>query len=266
MTTVGIIYKKEDRLIEGTAQQVIKELKKHGYKVNLAKAKLVITLGGDGTILRAARMLAGKKVPILGVHMGGVGFLTEVELHKLAEALGAIKQGKYQIDERMMIEATVGGSPRTPSGDTGEAGRKMIALNDIVISKSGIARVIKLEVEGINEYTSDGIIFSTATGSTAYNLSAGGPILTPNSGNMVISVICPHTISDRPIVMHGPVTVQLNRGSKVIVTADGQQMLPLLEGQKVRIEKSKLKTRFIRLKGYDFFARVKEAFAFGPEN
>ncbi len=250
MKTVGIIYKKEDSIIAGTAKQITKELKKAGYRVDLNKADFVITLGGDGTILRASRMLAEKKLPILGIHMGGLGFLTEIDLEQLTNALQRIKKKKYKIDERTMIEAGIGG-------------KKLLALNDIVISKSGIARVIRLEVEGITEYLADGLIFATATGSTAYNLSAGGPLLDPHSPTIVLSAICPHKISIRPIVLEKGVTVKLTRGDKVIVTADGQNMLPLKVGQKVKIEKSKLKTRFIRLDGYDFFGRVKQAFGFG---
>jgi NAD+ kinase len=199
----------------------------------------------------AARILAKTKKPILGIHLGGVGFLSEIELHELMDALERIKKGKFKIDERVMIEANV-------------AGRKLVALNDIVISNSGIARVIKLEVKGVAEYTSDGIIFSTATGSTAYNLSAGGPLLTPESESMVITAICPHSISTRPLVVEKPVTAILNRGKQAILTADGQQLVALHERQKIRIQISKLKTRFIRLKGYDFFGRVKEVFGFGP--
>ncbi|MFC1568149.1 NAD(+)/NADH kinase [Candidatus Margulisiibacteriota bacterium] len=252
MTTIGVIYKKEDRLIAGTAQQVIKELKRMGYRINLTGAKFVLTLGGDGTILRSARILAKSRTPILGIHLGGVGFLSEIELHELVEALELVKKGKYKLDERAMIEANV-------------AGRKLVALNDIVISNSGIARVIKLEVKGVAEYTSDGIIFSTATGSTAYNLSAGGPLLTPESQSMVITAICPHSISTRPLVVERAVTAALNRGKQAILTADGQQLVALHERQKVRIQMSKLKTRFIRLKGYDFFGRVGEVFGFGPK-
>jgi NAD+ kinase len=251
MTTIGVIYKKEDSLIAGTAQQVIKELKKMGYKLNLARARFVLTFGGDGTILRAARILAKSKTPILGVHLGGLGFLSEIELHELSDALERIKKGKFIIDERAMLEAMLGG-------------RKLIALNDIVISNSGIARVIKLEVKGVAEYTSDGIIFSTATGSTAYNLSAGGPLLTPDSQSMVISAISPHSISTRPLVLEKPVTAVLIRGKEAILTADGQHLVPLHETQKIRIYKSKFKTRFIRLKEYNFFERVKDVFGFGP--
>jgi NAD+ kinase len=253
MTTVGLIYKKEDKLIAGTAQQLMKELRKMGYKVGLSNARFVITLGGDGTILRAARLLAGKGIPILGVHLGGLGFLAEIELRELGEALEKIKKGKFKLDERAMIEAVAGG-------------RKLTALNDIVISNSGIARVIRLEIEGVAEYISDGLIFSTATGSTAYNLSAGGPLLAPQARSMVIAAICQHSISTRPLVVEMPVTVVLTRGKKALLTADGQQMTALREGQKILIQRSKLKTRFIRIKEYDFFQRVKQVFAFGARD
>ncbi|MFA6549004.1 MAG: NAD(+)/NADH kinase [Candidatus Margulisiibacteriota bacterium] len=250
MSTIGIIFKKEDPLIAGTARQVARELEKKGYKINGERAEFMITLGGDGTILRAARLLAKKKIPVLGIHLGGLGFLSEIELHQLDEALTKIKHGKYTVEERTMIEAQVGS-------------RRLVALNDIVISNSGIARVIRLEIQGLAEYVSDGIIFSTATGSTAYNLSAGGPILTPDSHSIVISPICPHSISVRSLVVEKPVTAVLNRGKQAILTADGQQMVSLREGAKIRLQRAADKTRFIRLEGYDFFARVKEAFGFG---
>ncbi|PIS30821.1 NAD(+) kinase [Candidatus Saganbacteria bacterium CG08_land_8_20_14_0_20_45_16] len=251
MTTVGVIYKNEDKLIAGIAAQVSQDLKKLGYKVNLARADFVIVLGGDGTILRAARLLLKRKVPILGVHLGGLGFLSELSLVDLREALEKIKAGSYEIDERTRVEATV-------------AGKRFEALNDIVISNSGIARVIRLEIEGVAEYISDGIIFATATGSTAYNLSAGGPLLTPHSSSLVITAICPHSISTRPLIVEKPVSVIIRRGEKVILTADGQQFVAVKKGEKIRIQQSKNKTRFIRLSGDQFFARIREAFGFGP--
>jgi len=253
MTTVGIIYKKEDRLIAGTALQVTADLKKMGYKTGLTKADFVITLGGDGTILRANRLLAKKRIPILGVHMGGVGFLSEVELLGLKEALEKIKQGKYSLDKRMMLEAEL-------------AGKKITALNDLVIAKSGIARVIKFELEGIARYTADGMVFASPTGSTAYNLAAGGPLLAPNADSIIISAICAHSLSNRSLVLDGPVTFSLKRGDEVILTGDGQQMVSVKVGQKITVSKSKLKASFIRTKKYDFFKRVDTTFGFGEGN
>lgn len=253
MTTIGIIAKKEDKIIAGTALQVEKELKNAGYKINLEKAEFVITFGGDGTILRAARMLAPRGIPILGVHLGGVGFLSEVELTGLNAALKEIKAGKYRLDERMMLEARAGA-------------KKLVALNDMVIAKSGISRVIKFELEGIAKYTADGLIFSTATGSTAYNLAAGGPLLAPQAQSIIISAICPHSLSNRSLVIDGPAAFVLHRGSDVILTADGQQMAPVKVGQKVIVKKSNLKARFIRLKEDNFFQKVKKTFGFGEGN
>lgn len=251
MTTIGVIYKQENELIANTAKQVIKDLKELGYKVGLKGAKFVLSLGGDGTILRAAHLVAKSGIPILGVHMGGLGFLSEIYLADLSKALEQIKNNDFKLDERAMLQATI-------------AEKSITALNDIVICKSGIARVTKLKLAGIAEYTADGLIFSTATGSTAYNLSSGGPLLTPQSSSFVISAICAHSINTRPIVMDRAVEVVLTRGSDVILTSDGQHMVPVKEGQKIKIERAKIKTKLIRLKGYDFFKRVKEAFGFGP--
>jgi NAD+ kinase len=245
-----VIFKKEDRLIAGTAAQVIKELKAKGYKISERKPKFVISLGGDGTTLRAARLVAAEGTPVLAVHMGGVGFLTEIELRELNEALALIKKGRSRLDERTMIEAFVGG-------------RTIVALNDLVISKRGIARVIRLEIEGLAEYVADGLICSTASGSTAYNLSAGGPLLTPGSHSLIITAICPHSVNTRPIVIDQPFNLTLTRGQEVYLTADGQQVVPLHEGQRLRIQRSKLKARFIRFKEYPFFEKVKATFGFG---
>ena len=252
MKTVGIIYKKEDRLIAATAAQVAKDLKQLGYRVDLAKADFVITLGGDGTILRAARLLAARGVPILSVHLGGVGFLSELELTELKGALARVKQGQYRLDERAMLEARLGG-------------QKLIALNDVVIGKSGISRVIRFELEGIGSYVADGLIISTASGSTAYNLAAGGPLLTPASRSLIVSAICPHSLSNRSLVLDGPVAFKLTRGDDVILTADGQQVVPVKKGQGIAVGRSELKTRFIRLKDYDFFGRVKTTFGFAAD-
>jgi NAD+ kinase len=252
MKTVGIISKKEDRLIAATADQVAKELEQLGYRVDLAKAEFVITLGGDGTILRAARLVAGRGIPILGVHLGGVGFLSEIELTELRSALEQVKKGKFKLDERAMLETQVGG-------------KKLIALNDVVIGKSGISRVIKFELENIGSYTADGLIISTASGSTAYNLAAGGPLLSPDSKSLIVSAICPHSLSNRSLVLDGPVNFKLNRGEDVILTADGQQVVPVKTEQSITVGRSGLKTKFIRLKEYDFFGRVKKTFGFAAD-
>lgn len=253
MKYAGIIYKKEDKLIAGTAKQVARDLEKEGLIINLEKADFVVTLGGDGTILRAARLLAGKKTPILGVHLGGIGFLSEIELSGLTEAVRLVRAGKFKIDERMRLEASING-------------KTIGALNDLVIAKSGISRVIKFELEGIAKYTADGLIFASPTGSTAYNLAAGGPLLEPKAKAIIVSAICPHSLGNRSLVIDGPITFILRRGDEVILTGDGQQMVPVKLGQKIVVRKAKSTTRFIRLKEYNFFEKVKKTFDFGEGN
>jgi NAD+ kinase len=180
-------------------------------------------------------------------------------LEELSTAVEQIQQGKFKLDERTMLEAQIGK-------------RKIIALNDVVVSKSGISRAIKLELEGIARYTADGLIFATATGSTAYNLAAGGPLLIPSAKSFVVSAICAHSLNNRSLVLEGPVTLVLKRAAGVILTADGQEVLPVKVGQKIQVGPSKLKTRFIRLQDYDFFQRVRTTFglativAFGQGN
>ncbi|MFA6431604.1 MAG: NAD(+)/NADH kinase [Candidatus Margulisiibacteriota bacterium] len=250
MKKIGIVYKKEDALIANTAKQIMKELKNDGFTANPEKADFVITFGGDGTILRTARLLAKTGVPILGIHLGGVGFLSEIELKDLKMALDHIRVGRCQIDERTMLEVSV-------------SGKKIIALNDIVIAKTGISRVIKFELENIAKYTADGLIFASATGSTAYNLAAGGPILAPNSDNIIISAICPHSLSNRSLVVDGPISFSLVRGDNVMLTADGQVLVPIKVKQEIIIKKAIEKTRFIRLKKLDYFGKIRSTFGFG---
>lgn len=252
MKTVGIIHKKEDRLIAATARQVARDLEQLGYRVDLGKADFVVTLGGDGTILRAARLLAGKGTPILSVHLGGVGFLSELELTGLKDALEQVRKGQYRFDERAMLEARAGG-------------KKLIALNDVVIGKSGISRVIKFDLENIGSYVADGLIISSASGSTAYNLAAGGPLLEPSSRSLIVSAICPHSLTNRSLVLDGPVTFKLTRGDEAILTADGQQVVPVKKGEVIRVGRSEFKTKFIRLADYDFFERVKKTFGFAAD-
>ena len=193
MKTVGIICKKEDKLIAATADQVASDLRQLGYKVDLAKADFVITLGGDGTILRAARLVAGRGTSRYSASISAGSVSVRIELVELKEALAQIKKKKFRLDERTMMEAQAGG-------------KKLIALNDVVIAKSGISRVIKFELAGIGQYTADGLIIATASGSTAYNLAAGGPLLTPDSDSLIVSAICPHSLTNRSLVLDGPLS------------------------------------------------------------
>lgn len=182
---------------------------------------MIIVLGGDGTFLSVARLTEGRDVPLLGVNLGGLGFLTEVTQEQIFETLGEIFEGNYGVGERLLLQAHVHRDD--------ERIAEYRALNDVVINKGALARIISLEtyVNGayVNTFAADGIIISTPTGSTAYNLAAGGPILSPELGAIIINPICPHTLTNRPLVLPEDVTV------KVILKAEGEDVLLTLDGQ-----------------------------------
>ncbi|HTY13960.1 MAG TPA: NAD(+)/NADH kinase [Candidatus Omnitrophota bacterium] len=255
---IGIIYKEEDALISGTAKKVAAELIAQKHRVEMIggsrppkKAGFVITFGGDGTVLRAARIV---NVPILAVHLAGVGLLTEVPLLGLNAAIASIKKGKYRLDERMMLEAQVI-----------RGGKKILdtfALNDVVIGKASIARTIKLEAflgsTSIASYVGDGLVISTPTGSTAYNFAVNGPILPIHSRSYILSPICPHRAANRSIVIEAPVSVQIQKGTDNLLTVDGQETFKLKSGDTVIVRRSKMTTKFIRLKDYSLWELLRK--------
>lgn len=185
------------------------------------QVEMIIVLGGDGTFLSVARLTEGRDVPLLGVNLGGLGFLTEVTQEQIFETLGEIFEGNYGVGERLLLQAHVHRDD--------ERIAEYRALNDVVINKGALARIISLEtyVNGayVNTFAADGIIISTPTGSTAYNLAAGGPILSPELGAIIINPICPHTLTNRPLVLPEDVTVE------VILKAEGEDVLLTLDGQ-----------------------------------
>ena len=222
---------------------------------------LLIVLGGDGSILSAARLAAGR-VPILGVNMGGFGFLAEVTLADLPEAADAAVTGGGHIDERTMLEAEV-------TNNTGVRLRRL-ALNDIVVTKTGVARVVTLATwvndEHLSTYPADGVIVSTPTGSTAYSLSAGGPIVHPHVDVIVVTPICPHTLTARPVVVSGTaaVTVQPIAGvDDVRLTVDGQESFPLEPEERVVVRRAAPRTRLVRLKPPSFYSILRTKLAWG---
>lgn len=205
---------------------------------------LMLVLGGDGTMLAAARMLAGSNVPILGVNLGGLGFLTTVSANDLTRCLGEALQGKLKIEDRMMLVARV--------LRRGEEVCKHTVLNDVVIHKGELARMIELELridsERVTEMMADGLIFSTPTGSTAYNLSAGGPILYPTERAIVITPICPHTLSNRPLIISADSVVEVEGGEggeERLLTLDGQQGVRLEMGDRVEVKRAEFPSRFV---------------------
>ncbi|MDR7590920.1 MAG: NAD(+)/NADH kinase, partial [Armatimonadota bacterium] len=222
----------------------------------------LVVVGGDGTILRAARAGAVRGVPVLGVNVGGFGFLAEVGLQELPEALERLVAGRHAVEERMMLAAEVVRS--------GEVAERFLALNDMVVTKSGYARLMPLRVcvngEHLATYLADGLILSTPTGSTAYNLSAGGPILSPGVRAMVITPICPHTLTARPVVVDADdvATVEVASGVEgVLLTVDGQVGCPLRGGDVVQVRRAEERARLVRLKTPSFYELLRRKFAWG---
>jgi len=213
---------------------------------------LGVSLGGDGTLLNIARRLAPHDIPILGINMGHLGFLTEVELKDLYADLNCLKSGEYFIDTRMMIEARV--------TRDGTAFKKFLALNDIVITKGPFARLLRLRAAAngkyIDTYPADGLIISTPTGSTAYSLSAGGPIINPNIDLILITPICPHTLQSRSIVISAGDVVEvevLAQYPEAMLTVDGQQGFEITNRDKIAVRRSRFYTKLVRLKTWSFY-------------
>lgn len=214
-----------------------KEEPLEGVGLSKKPLDLVVVLGGDGTLLKAVRLYGALEAPILGVNLGGLGFLTEIALEELPLLIEKIFEGDYQTEPRMVLTARIvrGGEDLFP----------LSFLNDVVINKGVLARIIDLEtsIDGqfLTSYRGDGLIVSTPTGSTAYNLAAGGPILHPSLKTIILTPICPFTLTNRPIIVQDNVVIDIRLGSKakeVWLTFDGQVGYPLREGDLVRIEKA----------------------------
>ncbi len=217
----------------------------------------VIVLGGDGTLLSVARRAAAMEIPILGVNLGNLGFLTEVEPVNLEKALEALVRGDYTIEERTMVQATVMRAGHSVASFSG--------LNDVVISKGAFARIISLDIFVNEEYYStfpaDGIIVSSPTGSTAYSLSAGGPLISPNIDVMLVTPICPHTLFSRSLVIagHDRVRVVVEAPHEdVAVTVDGQVGFKVESHDEIIVERAAQVTRFVRLQAKSFYGTMRE--------
>lgn len=255
--TQGLIKWLEDQNIqvllnEITASEVERPDLAQASAVIYKNSDFIIVLGGDGTLLSVARQVLWHKTPILGINLGHLGFLTELELDNMYEGLEKIKKGEYRLEERLMLEAVVVKNNMISDN--------FRALNDIVISKGSFSRIIRLKTyinhSYIETYSADGIIISSPTGSTAYSLSAGGPILSPDVEGMVITPISPHIMSSRSIVIsqEEEVRVEVVGGKNdVMLTIDGQQGYRLNEGDVIIIRKSDFTAKMIKLKGKNFY-------------
>ena len=224
--------------------------------------EMIIVLGGDGTLLSVARQVVGLNIPILGVNLGGLGFLTEIALEELYPVLDRVIEGDYRADQREVIHVAVIRKGRTLAEYT--------VLNDAVINKGALARIIDLETtingEHLTTFKSDGLIISTPTGSTAYNLSAGGPIVYPTLDCIIITPICSHTLTNRPIVIPDEVIVRVilkTRQQEVILTLDGQQGFPLEFDDEVEVKKSDARILLIKSPHRHFFGLLREKLKWG---
>jgi NAD+ kinase len=223
---------------------------------------LLVTLGGDGTFLWGARLVAELGVPVLGINLGHMGFLTSVTLDGMEEALSKLFAGDYILDSRSTLEAVV-------RGEEGEDRARYVALNDFVIHKGGMARVTRLSLlvgegeveEEIVRFAGDGVVVSTPTGSTAYSLSAGGPIIAPAMGCILVTPICPHTLAVRPLVIHAKETVTVNGvdpDGSLVLTVDGQAGTDLSAGESVVIRQASARVQLIRFSGQTFFSTLRQ--------
>ncbi len=228
-------------------------------RADLGEADLVIALGGDGTLLSTARAIAPTGKPLLGVNLGRLGFLTDVSREKISEILPRILEGNFETQNRTMLEATV--------VRDGRPAQQQVALNDVVVDKGSIARLLRVNVKidgrQLTEYAADGLIVATPTGSTGYSLAAGGPLLHPDVAAFAVTPICPHMLSTRPIVIPdaSEVGIELTHpASDVTLTVDGQVAIALQSADAVRVRKSAHVTRLVRVPGRTYYETLREKF------
>ena len=283
MTTVGIIYKYkfeparieaqklENWLRDRSVRVFSEEISAENHMDNCPRESStipntvdwIVVFGGDGTLLGASREVGKYGVPILGVNLGGLGFLTGIPLNKLYPSIEQILKGKLEVEDRIMLETKV--------MRRDEEICRFQVLNDVVINKGGLARIIELDVyindQFLTTFKADGLIISTPTGSTAYNLSAGGPILYPTMENFILTAICPFTLTNRPIILPDSDTILIEMGKaseeKVILTFDGQVGFDFEYGDKVLIRKSKEKIILIKSPDQNYFEILRAKLRWG---
>ncbi|HSW39510.1 MAG TPA: NAD(+)/NADH kinase [Acidobacteriota bacterium] len=285
--SVGIILKKQDPRVSHVMEGIFPWLRSRGISVFLDKESLaqcpmcaapveavvlpaaemikhvdaVIVLGGDGTLLHAARLIGANDVPIMGINLGSLGFLTEVKLDEVHNAFDGLLSGRYDLEERVLLDVEV--------VREGTVVSRYRALNDAVINKGALARIVELEVsingQPVLFTRSDGLILSTPTGSTAYSLAAGGPILYPTLNAFIIAPICPHTLTNRPLVVpdHDSLQICLHRGQDVMLTVDGQTGMPLQTRDCVGIRRARATLKLLLPFGNNFFKLLREKLRWG---
>jgi len=226
------------------------------------KVDLILVLGGDGTMIATARMLGDCEVPVIGVNYGGLGYLAEFRIDELFTALESILAGDYKLEQRVMLAVEL------RRGN--ELVTKNRVLNDVVMNKSALARIIHIETylndQFVNSFRADGLIVSTPTGSTAYNLSAGGPIIFPTMNTVVITPICPFTLSNRPIVVPDDSVIEIRLMTEkedVALTLDGQVGFPIQTRDRVIIRKSNTTFNLVQPKNRNYFDLLRDKLRWG---
>ena len=260
--------KKIEVYIEKEMEGLLSSTLSEGYWKSVAReemppdVEMIIVLGGDGTLLSVARQVWNKNIPILGVNLGGLGFLTEITLDELYSVLERVLRDDFEINEREILKAGV--------IRRGERIAEFIVLNDAVINKGALARIIDLETtvngEYLSTFRSDGLIISTPTGSTAYNLSAGGPIVYPSLHTIIITPICPHTLTIRPIIIPDDVKIRAllkSSNEEVTLTLDGQQGFTLKFEDVVEVGKAEGRILLIKSPYRHYFELLREKLKWG---
>ena len=247
---------------EETASALPNPTKGHTREQLADQSQILLVLGGDGTLLAAARVAASRCIPILPINMGSLGFLTSFTVEELYPALEETLAGRSSMSERVMLQVEL------LRGET--VLDRQHVLNDAVVNKSALARMIELElsIDGdfVCRYRADGLVLATPTGSTAYSLSAGGPIVHPSVEAFIITPICPHTLSDRPIVVDDKCCVELSvagPAESVYLTLDGQKGIPMQSGDKVRIVRAEERLKLIQPKRKSYYEILRSKLKWG---
>ncbi len=278
--TVGLVAKYQEPKAAEMVRWLVPWLKQRGKKVLVengisrtggisctkkemaTRADLIISLGGDGTLLNIAPLVERPDVPVLGVNLGGLGFITEVAADELESVVAKTLEGDYEVEKRMTLEIRVHSKNRKPY--------QFRVLNDGVIAKGARSRIIDLETyvgdDYLCTYRADGLILSTATGSTAYSLATGGPILEPTLSAIVVAPICPHTLTHRPIVVPGNATIRVTLrsfGDTVILIPDGQPGVRLNNGDKVEARDYGLPVSLIKVPARSYYEILRDKLKWG---
>ncbi len=280
---VAIVYRPESKAALKSARDAAKWLQARDVQVfahpkqkiatgirsvraaDMKRSDLILVLGGDGTYLEAVRLLNGSDTPILGVNMGSLGFLTENRKEDLFMALEATLEGRMQQRPRSMLSVQIRRG--------GKIAEKMTSLNDVVIERGSISQLINIAIYAekhlVNEVKADGLVIATPTGSTAYNLAAGGPILHPQMQAMVVTPICPHSLTHRPIIFPDEQVLTfklLNKKHRAYLTVDGQKQDELQAGDQVVVTRAKCSHYVLRHPSHNYFDLLRMKLRFGERN